>query len=129
MSKAEYDNIINNLMNKEIKNDTIYVCNKRWGGICDQFAYGNYDSMSKYLSLYSQIPKYTSMYSYLPKAMIPNELNAERLLGYYLRENGLSVEVVDVRYDLHKNRNSETCSTKYKKSCDENLQSTVLWNI
>jgi hypothetical protein len=113
MEKQEYDNIINRLSHSKMKDNTIYTCNAENNGVCDQYAYGNYKSMSKYLSLFSQIPKYTSlfsdMYKQLPKILIPKRFNAEKILAYYLKEEGLNIEVVDVTYNLNKNRKSETC--------------------
>ena len=129
MSQGEYDKLIDNVMNKEIKKNTIYVCKKQYKGVCDQYAYGDYDSMSKYLSvysqipnfvsLYSQIPNFVSVYSYIPKMIKENNIgfvNAERILEYYLNNVGLNVDIVNVTYNLNKNRNSENCDEKYNKN-------------
>ena len=113
MEKSEYDTIINKLSYEKIKDNTIYTCKKDNDGVCDQYAYGNYESMSKYLSLFSHIPNYISMYSNiyksLPKIFIPTRFNAERILAYYLKEKKINIEIVDVTYNLNKNRKSETC--------------------
>jgi hypothetical protein len=76
-----------------LENDTIYVPDGYdWGGINDQLAYGNQQSMVKYSSLYDKIERYCGQEGVHP--------HPETILSYHLKSEGLKIVRFCFPYNL-----------------------------
>ena len=73
-----------------IEDNTIYIpSGQDWGGLNDQFAYGNYESMSKYCNLYKYID-----------SLELHDFHPETLLKKYIEKVGLNVVRTKKVYEL-----------------------------
>ncbi len=78
-----------------IEDNTIYTYNDyHYGGLNDQIAIGNIESMTKYCNLYDSIEKYINNIVFHP----------ESLLLYHILVNNINVKFIDYPYTLDNRR-------------------------
>ena len=91
-----------------IKPNTVYIPNNYdWGGINDQIAYGDLESMKTYTELYDNINNYNRKYNIT--------IHPETLLKYHLQKNKMNIVRFEFDYSLIKKENY-TDQRKYKIS-------------
>jgi hypothetical protein len=88
--------------------NTVYIPNNYdWGGINDQIAYGDLESMKTYTELYDNIINYNQNYKIA--------IHPETLLKYHLQKNKMNIVRFEFDYSLIKKSNY-TKQKKYKIS-------------
>ena len=95
-NSKDYD-ILRSICNQDIPDDVIYIpTNFDFGGINDQMAIGNIQTMIKYLSLFESISHYINY----DKIMF----HPETLLKHHLITKKIQVKRFSLNYYLHKSR-------------------------
>lgn len=85
------------IINRIIEENTVYIPNiNDWAGINDQFAYGNFETMKKYCSLYLNVEDYYN------KTNI--KFHTETYVKIHINEQNLNLVRFDLNYDLHPKR-------------------------
>jgi hypothetical protein len=88
---------LNDLLCQKIPNDSVFIPSRSdWGGINDQMAICNKQTMIAYLNVFENIGKYVTK---------PNMFHPETLLLYHLKQIGVKIIRFDLKYELHHSRN------------------------
>jgi hypothetical protein len=81
----------------KLEKNTVYIpLDNDWGGVNDQMAFGDYESMKKYTSLYQHLNNYI-------KNKVVN-YHPETMLNYHLKNMDLNIVRIYYPYKLNKQR-------------------------